>query len=232
MLEDLKEKVCKANLEMVNKNVVIYTWGNVSEIDRKSGLVVIKPSGVDYSTMKPEDLVVVELATGKTVEGKYKPSSDTPTHLELYRSFKEIGGICHTHSTNAVAFAQAGKSIIALGTTHADDFLGNILCTRDLTEEEVNNNYELNTGKVIRETINNANYRIMDCPGILVKNHGPFTWGVDANKAVYNSVVMEKVAEMALKTILLNPENNMPDYILNKHFQRKHGKNAYYGQNK
>jgi L-ribulose-5-phosphate 4-epimerase len=232
MLEELKEKVYKANLEMVNKNVVIYTWGNVSEIDRKSGLVVIKPSGVDYSTMKPEDLVVVELATGKTVEGKYKPSSDTPTHLELYRSFKEIGGICHTHSTNAVAFAQAGKSIIALGTTHADDFLGNILCTRDLTEEEVNNNYELNTGKVIRETINNANYRIMDCPGILVKNHGPFTWGVDANKAVYNSVVMEKVAEMALKTILLNPENNMPDYILNKHFQRKHGKNAYYGQNK
>ena len=232
MLEELKEKVCKANLELVNKNVVIYTWGNVSEIDRKSGLVVIKPSGVDYSTMKPEDMVVVELATGKTVEGKYKPSSDTLTHLELYRSFDEIGGICHTHSTNAVAFAQAGKSITALGTTHADDFYGNILCTRDLTAEEVNCDYELNTGKVIRETIKNANYRIMDCPGILVKNHGPFTWGVDANKAVYNSVVMEKIAEMALKTIFLNPDNNMPDYILNKHFNRKHGKNAYYGQNK
>ena len=231
MLEELKEKVCNANLELVNKNVVIYTWGNVSEIDRNLGLVVIKPSGVDYSMMKPEDMVVVELATGKKVEGKYKPSSDTPTHLELYRSFKEIGGICHTHSTNAVAFAQAGKSITALGTTHADDFFGNILCTRDLTEEEVNNDYELNTGKVIRETIINSNYKIMDCPGILVKNHGPFTWGVDANKAVYNSVVMEKVAEMALKTILLNPENIMPNYILNKHFQRKHGKNAYYGQN-
>ena len=230
MLEELKEKVYKANLELVNKNVVIYTWGNASEIDRDSGLVVIKPSGVDYGIMKPEDMVVVELATGKTVEGKYKPSSDTPTHLELYRSFTLIGGICHTHSTNAVAFAQAGYGIPALGTTHADDFFGSILCTRDMTVEEVEEDYELNTGKVIYETIKKSNYNIMDCPGILVRNHGPFTWGADAGKAVYNSVVLEKIAEIALKTMLLRKGNKMPDYLLKKHFFRKHGKNAYYGQ--
>ena len=230
MLEELKGRVCKANLELVAKGVVIYTWGNASEIDRNTGLVVIKPSGVDYSIMKPEDMVVVELMTGKKVEGKWNPSSDTPTHLELYRNFKEIGGIAHTHSTNAVAFAQAGQGIPALGTTHADDFFGEILCTRDMTEEEVKTDYELNTGKVIAETLKNSDYAINDCPGILVRNHGPFTWGKNANKAVYNSVVLEKIAEIALKTMFLNKDNKMPDYLLKKHFSRKHGENAYYGQ--
>ncbi len=232
MLEELKERVCKANLELVAKAVVIYTWGNVSEIDRKSGLIVIKPSGVDYSTMKPKDMVVVELSTGKTIEGQYKPSSDTPTHLELYRSFAQIGGICHTHSTNAVAFAQAGQGIPALGTTHADDFLGEILCTRNMTEDEVKTDYEMNTGKVIIETLKNANYDIKSCPGILVKNHGPFTWGDNAMDAVYHSVILEKIAEMALKTLTLKRNTSMSEYLLEKHFNRKHGVGAYYGQSK
>ena len=231
MLEQLKEKVYQANMDLVKKGVVIYTWGNVSGIDRESGLVVIKPSGDDYDVMTPGDMVVVDLNTGNVVEGKWKPSSDTETHLELYRAFSEIGGITHTHSVHAVAFAQAGKSIPALGTTHADYFYGDIPCTRALTEHEVQMAYEANTGKVIIETIENQNYNPMDIPGIIVKNHGPFTWGKDSANSVYHAVVMEKVAEMSIKTLFLNSESNMEKYILTKHYNRKHGVNAYYGQN-
>ena len=228
MLEKLKADVCSANLELVNRGVVIYTWGNVSGIDREKGLVVIKPSGVSYDGMKPDDMVVVDLKSGETVEGNFRPSSDTPTHLELYRNFPEIGGITHTHSVNAVAFAQAGCPVKALGTTHADYFYGDIPCTRELSEEEVNTDYELNTGRVIVET-----FRNLDCnavPGVLVKNHGPFAWGKSPSESVYHAVVMETVAEMALKTLLLNGNANMNQYILDKHYLRKHGRNAYYGQ--
>ncbi len=231
MLEEMKKRVCDANLDLVAKGVVIYTWGNVSEIDRESGYVVIKPSGVDYDGMKPEDMVVVDLE-GNVVEGTYRPSSDTPTHLELYRRFPSIGGITHTHSTHAVAFAQAGRSIPALGTTHADYFYGDIPCTRELTKEEVEEAYELNTGRVIAETIEAGGYRPLDIPGIVVKNHGPFAWGKDAAQSVYNAVVMEKVAEMDILTLQLNPEAEMKQYVLDKHYMRKHGPNAYYGQKK
>ena len=232
MLEELKREVCKANLDLVSKGVVIYTWGNVSGIDRESGSVVIKPSGVSYDSMKPEDMVVVDLTTGETIEGKWKPSSDTKTHLELYRAFGEIGGITHTHSVNAVAFAQAGMDIPALGTTHADDFYGGIPCTRELTPEEVKEAYEVNTGRVIVECIRRQGYTPLDIPGILVKNHGPFAWGDNAADSVYHGVVLETVAEMSLKTLLLNPEASMAPYILEKHFMRKHGPTAYYGQTK
>lgn len=230
MLDQLKEAVCAANLDLVQKGVVVYTWGNVSGIDREKGLVVIKPSGVDYANMKPEDMVVVDLKTGETVEGKWRPSSDTPTHLELYRSFPDIGGITHTHSINAVAFAQAGMDIPALGTTHADYFWGDIPCTRELTEKEVKGAYEANTGLVIIETIKKRGYDPMAIPGINVKNHGPFAWGKDAAGSVFNAVVMEKVADMALRTLALNPNSSLAQYVLNKHYDRKHGKNAYYGQ--
>ena len=232
MLEELKTQVCEANLELVRRGVVIYTWGNVSGIDRKEGLVVIKPSGVDYTGMKPEDMVVVDLMTGETVEGKYKPSSDTATHLELYRVFPAIGGITHTHSINAVAYAQAGHDIPALGTTHADYFYGAIPCTRELTEREVNEAYELNTGKVIVECIKKREIDPIAVPGVVVRNHGPFSWGKDAADAVYHAVVMETVAEMDLKTLMLNPDASMPQYVLDKHYLRKHGSNAYYGQGK
>ena len=231
MLEQLKEEVCAANLELVARCVVIYTWGNVSGIDREKGLVVIKPSGVDYACMSPDDMVVVDLLTGKTVEGKWKPSSDTKTHLELYKEFKEIGGITHTHSVNAVAFAQAGVDIPALGTTHADYFYGAIPCTRELSKEEVDEDYELNTGKVIVETIKQGDIDPIAVPGIVVKNHGPFSWGKNAEDSVYHAVVMEKVAEIDLKTLIINPSANMQQYILEKHYMRKHGSNAYYGQN-
>lgn len=227
MLENLKKRVCEANLDLFNKGVVIYTWGNVSEIDRETNLVVIKPSGVSYDNMKPEDMVVVDF-DGNVVEGKWNPSSDTATHLELYKNFKDIGGITHTHSINAVAFAQAGTGIPALGTTHADYFYGNVPCTRELTKSEVENEYEKNTGKVIVETIKDTN--VMAIPGILVKNHGPFTWGKNAADSVYNAVVLENVAEMTLKTLQINPDSTMNSYILDKHYNRKHGKNAYYGQ--
>lgn len=230
MLEDLKKQVCDANLELVAKGVVIYTWGNVSGIDREKGLMVIKPSGIDYAGMKPEDMVVVDLATGETVEGKWKPSSDTKTHLELYRAFSDIGGVAHTHSVNAVAFAQAGMDIPALGTTHADYFYGNIPCTRELTQKEVQEAYEENTGKVIAECINERDIDPKAVPGCLVRNHGPFTWGKDALESVHNAVVMEKVAEMAMKTLKLNPGATMQPYVLDKHYLRKHGGNAYYGQ--
>ena len=230
MLESLKEEVCAANLELVRRGVVIYTWGNVSGIDRERGLMVIKPSGVDYNGMLSDDMVVVDLKTGETVEGKWKPSSDTPTHLELYRAFSKLGGITHTHSINAVAFAQAGRDIPALGTTHADYFCGDIPCTRELTEQEVKQAYEANTGAVIIETVNNRGYDPMSVPGIVVKNHGPFAWGKDAAGSVYNAVVMENVAEMALKTLALNPNSTLQQYVLDKHYERKHGAGAYYGQ--
>ena len=230
MLEELKKQVCEANLELVARGVVIYTWGNVSGIDREQGLVVIKPSGVDYDGMKPEDMVVVDLKTGETVEGKWKPSSDRATHLELYRRYPDIAGVVHTHSVNAVAFAQAGIPIPALGTTHADYFYGDIPCTRELTEEEVNIAYELNTGKVIIETIDSLGIDPMAVPGIVVKNHGPFAWGKSPANAVYNAVVLEKVAEMDIKTLMLNPQASMQQYVLDKHYKRKHGPNAYYGQ--
>ncbi|OPZ22517.1 MAG: L-ribulose-5-phosphate 4-epimerase UlaF [Firmicutes bacterium ADurb.BinA205] len=230
MLEELKKEVCDANLELVRRGVVIYTWGNVSGIDREKGIVVIKPSGVDYNGMSPEDMVLVNLETGKTVEGKWTPSSDTKTHLEIYRNFPEIGGITHTHSINAVAYAQAGKDIPALGTTHADYFYGDIPCTRELTKEEVDSDYELNTGKVIVETINSRKIQPIAVPGIIVRNHGPFSWGKDAAASVYHAVVMETVAEMDLKTLLINPAASMEQYILDKHYMRKHGPNAYYGQ--
>ena len=231
MLEELKEQVCEANLELIRRGVVIYTWGNVSGIERKKGLIVIKPSGVDYDGMKPEDMVIVDLMTGKKVEGQYKPSSDTPTHLELYRAFPSIGGITHTHSTNAVAFAQAGLDISALGTTHADYFYGSIPCTRELSQQEVEEAYEVNTGKVIVETLKDRSIDPIAVPGIVVKNHGPFSWGKDAAASVYHAVIMEAISEMNLKTLILNSEATIPQYILNKHYMRKHGPNAYYGQN-
>ena len=230
MLESLKIEVCEANLELVRRGMVVYTWGNVSGIDREKGLVVIKPSGVDYDGMTPEDMVVVDLATGETVEGKWKPSSDTKTHLELYRAFPAIGGISHTHSVNAVAFAQAGMDIPALGTTHADYFYGPIPCTRELTREEVEEAYEVNTGKVIVECIRERKIDPMAVPGIVVKNHGPFAWGKDAAASVYHAVVMDVVAEMDLKTLDLNPKATMQQYVLDKHYMRKHGPGAYYGQ--
>lgn len=230
MLEELKKAVCEANLDLVNKGVVIYTWGNVSGISDDRKYMVIKPSGVDYDGMSPEDMVVVDIATGESVEGKWKPSSDTKTHLELYRKYQEIKGIVHTHSVNAVAFAQAGMAIPALGTTHADYFYGNIPCTRELTKQEVMENYETNTGKVIIETVDSGGYDPMAIPGIVVKNHGPFAWGKSPANAVYNAVVMEKVAEMDLKTLQLNPNSVMAQYVLDKHYMRKHGPNAYYGQ--
>lgn len=230
MLEELKREVCAANLELTARGVVIYTWGNVSGIDREKGLVVIKPSGVDYDGMCPEDMVVVDLMTGETVEGKWKPSSDTKTHLELYRQFPELGGVTHTHSVHAVAFAQAGRDIPALGTTHADYFYGAIPCTRALTQNEVETDYELNTGRVIVETVRARRIEPLAVPGIVVRNHGPFTWGKDAAASVYHAVVMEKVAEMALKTLLLNPSADIDAYVLDKHYFRKHGANAYYGQ--
>ena len=230
MLEDLKQIVCDANLELFNKGVVIYTWGNVSGIDHGSGLVVIKPSGVAYEGMCAEDMVVVDVQTGNVVEGKWKPSSDTATHLELYRNYPEIGGIAHTHSVNAVAFAQAGRNIPALGTTHADYFYGDIPCTRGLSKKEVEGAYELNTGKVIVETINLKDYDPMAIPGIIVRSHGPFAWGKTPEEAVYHAVVLETVAEMDIKTLVLNPTSEMDQFILDKHYERKHGPNAYYGQ--
>lgn len=232
MLEELKKSVCEANLELFNRGVVIYTWGNVSGISGDRQYMVIKPSGVSYDGMKPEDMVVVELSTGNVVEGKYRPSSDTPTHIELYRAFPDIKGIVHTHSVNAVAFAQAGLDIPALGTTHADYFYGDIPCTRELSKQEVEDAYEVNTGKVIIEEVNKRGYDPMAIPGIVVKNHGPFAWGTSPENAVYNAVVMEYVAEMDLKTLMLNPNAELKQYVLDKHYYRKHGPNAYYGQGK
>ncbi len=227
MLEALKEAVLKANLDLVKHGLVMFTWGNVSGIDRTEKLLVIKPSGVSYDDMQASDMVVVDL-NGKVIEGKYKPSSDTLTHIELYKAFPEIGGIVHTHSTYAVAWAQALKAIPAMGTTHADHFYGEIPCTRILTQEEVDRGYEKETGVVIAETFKSRNPLHM--PGVLVGNHGPFAWGTNADKAVYNAVVLEEVARMAMFTFQLGNENPINQYLLDKHFNRKHGKNAYYGQ--
>ena len=228
MLEQLKKDVYEANMELWHKGLVIYTWGNVSGIDREKNYMVIKPSGVSYESMGPEDMVVVDM-DGNVVEGKYKPSSDTATHLVMYRTYPQIGGVVHTHSTWAVTFAQAGMDIPALGTTHADYFYGDIPCTRDLTAKEIGEAYEKNTGNVIVETIGESD--VMAMPGIVVKNHGPFAWGKTPAGAVYNAVVLEKVAEMAYKTMTLNPRvPRVPQYLLDKHYFRKHGANAYYGQ--
>lgn len=226
MLEGLKEKVLKANLDLVKNGLVLFTWGNVSVIDRESGYVVIKPSGVKYENMTAEDMVVVDLY-GKIVEGRLNPSSDTPTHIELYKAHKEIGGIVHTHSTYATAFAQAGRDIKAYGTTHADYFYGDILCTRFLTKSEMAE-YEKNTGVVINETF--ADKDVVAIPACLVKNHGVFAWGKDADEAVYHATVTEEVAKMAYITETLGCTQKLPQHIADKHYNRKHGKNAYYGQ--
>lgn len=210
--------------------MVFYTWGNVSGISEDRKYMVIKPSGIDYEKMSADDMVVVDIASGKKVEGKWNPSSDTKTHLELYKKYSSIKGVVHTHSMNAVAFAQAGMDITALGTTHADYFYGNIPCARELTKSEVEKDYEINTGKVIIETIENRKINPMAIPGIVVKNHGPFTWGESPDNAVRNAVILERIAEMNLKTLLLNQNAEMKQYILDKHYMRKHGPNAYYGQ--
>ena len=227
-IKQLKERVCNANLTLKKSNLITLTWGNVSAKDKESGLVVIKPSGVSYDNMKPEDMVVVDL-DGNTVEGTYRPSSDLPTHLYLYKQFPSLGGIVHTHSTFATAFAQSGKEIVAYGTTHADAFYGSIPCTRDLTEAEISEAYEWNTGKVIAESVRD----FIAVPGIIVKNHGVFTWGETAEKAVENAITLEEVAKMAFLTEQLNSDTQRIDqHLLDKHFLRKHGKNAYYGQRK
>ncbi len=229
MLKELKEKVYKANLELVEHGLVIFTWGNVSAIDRNSGLVVIKPSGVSYDAMKPSDMVVVDLK-GNVVEGDLNPSSDTPTHLALYRAWPEIGGVVHTHSTYATAWAQAGKDIPNIGTTHADYFHHDIPCTEDMTEAEILGEYELETGNVIIRRFEGMNP--VHTPGVLVRNHGPFSWGKDAFDAVHNAVVMEQVAKMAHIAYMVNPELTMNRHLIEKHFNRKHGPGAYYGQKK
>ena len=227
MLEALKEKVFRANLDLVKHGLVIFTWGNVSAIDRESGLVVIKPSGVSYDDMKAEQMVVVDLE-GKVVEGKLKPSSDTATHVVLYKAFPEIGGIVHTHSTYATAWAQAGCDIPNIGTTHADYFAQDIPCTRTMTQAEVEGAYELETGNVIVERFKGINPRHV--PGALVCNHGPFSWGDDAHDAVHNAVVMEQCAKMASIAFAANPGLQMNPHLIKKHFFRKHGPGAYYGQ--
>lgn len=230
MLEKLKKEVYDANMELPRRGLVTYTWGNVSGIDRESGLFVIKPSGVDYDQLKPEDMVVVDL-DGNVVEGNLNPSSDTETHRILYRTYPEIGGIVHTHSPYAVAWAQAGRDIPAYGTTHADYFHGPIPCARSLSPEEIDSGYEAATGDVIVETFTERNLNPVHVPAVICRNHGPFAWGKDAAQSVYHAVVLEEVAKMALFTEEVNPKaENAPAHILEKHFQRKHGPNAYYGQ--
>lgn len=230
MLEQLKAEVLEANLSLPKYRLVTFTWGNVSGIDRETGYVVIKPSGVEYDEMTAEDLVVVDL-DGTVVEGDLRPSSDTPTHLALYRAFPDIGGIVHTHSPWATSWAQAGLPLPALGTTHADYFYGEIPCTRELTEREVETNYELETGRVIVETYQKNGLDPTAMPGVLVKNHAPFCWGEDAQQAVHHAVVLEEAAKMAFNTYQLNPDARpISQYLLDKHYLRKHGANAYYGQ--
>lgn len=231
MLKKLKHAVYEANMELPHRGLVTYTWGNVSGIDRERGLVVIKPSGVSYDELTPDDLVVLDL-DGKLVDGKLNPSSDTKTHLELYKAFPEIGGIVHTHSPYAVGWAQAGRDIPAYGTTHADYFYGPVPCCRSLTEQEVEEDYERNTGLVIVETFRQRELDPVHVPGAICRNHGPFTWGKDAAQAVYHAVVLEEVAKMAVYTRQIKPDAApAPQNIQDKHFLRKHGPNAYYGQN-
>ena len=236
MLENLKKSVCEANLLLPKYGLVTFTWGNVSAVDRESGLVVIKPSGVDYENMRPEDMVVVDLA-GNVVEGRYRPSSDTPTHLVFYKAWPEIGGVVHTHSRWATSFAQAGRGIPALGTTQGDYFYGEIPCTRKMTPEEIgspedkDSPYERNTGLVVTETFAGRGLDPVSMPGVLVNSHGPFAWGRDAAEAVHNAVVMEEVAFMDFHALMLEPQRPaMQQELLDKHYLRKHGKNAYYGQ--
>ena len=229
MLEKLKQEVLEANLDLVKNNLVILTWGNVSALDRESGLVVIKPSGVSYDDMKAEDMVVVDL-DGNIVEGDLRPSSDTPTHLAIYRHFPEVGGVVHTHSTYATAWAQAGFSIPNIGTTHADTFHQAVPCTEEMSKEQIETAYEAATGDVIAEAFEGMNP--MHTPAVLVKHHGPFTWGKNAANAVYNAVVLEEVARMASITVALNPNVVMNQDLIEKHYERKHGANAYYGQKK
>ncbi len=227
MLKELKEEVFHANLELVKHGLVIFTWGNVSGIDRNKELIAIKPSGVSYEELRPDDIVIVDLE-GKVIEGKLKPSSDTPTHLVLYNNFNKIGGIVHTHSEWATSWAQAGMEIPALGTTHADYFYGDIPCTRKLSRKEIENNYEIETGNVIIEKFKKLDP--VAIPGVIVNGHGPFAWGKDPANAVYNAVVLEEVAKIAHHTMSLKKVDRIDQYLLDKHYLRKHGKNAYYGQ--
>jgi L-ribulose-5-phosphate 4-epimerase len=230
MLDRLKKEVLEANLQLPEHGLVTFTWGNVSGIDREQGLVVIKPSGVPYEDLTIDDLVVLDL-NGRILEGTLRPSSDTPTHLALYRAFPQLGGIVHTHSPGATSWAQAGRPIPALGTTHADYFYGEIPCTRTLTQEEIDRGYELETGNVIIETFEKEGLDPVAMPGVLLSGHAPFSWGKDANQAVHNAVVLEEVAKMALNTFQLNPRIKPIDqFLLDKHYLRKHGVNAYYGQ--
>lgn len=229
MLENLKERVLKANLALVNHKLVVFTWGNASERDPETGYVVIKPSGVPYDMMRADQMVVLDME-GNQLEGDLKPSSDAATHLELYRSFEGVGGVVHTHSEWATAWAQAGRGIPAYGTTHADYFYGEVPCTRGLTLEEVEKNYEANTGRVIAETFRELDSLSM--PGVLVNGHGPFTWGKDGRDAVHNAVVLEEVAKMAFRSEVLGNHTPVEQYLLDKHYKRKHGKDAYYGQEK
>lgn len=229
MLEELKREVLDANLELVRRNLVILTWGNVSAIDRKTGLVVIKPSGVEYDNMTADDMVVVDL-DGNVVDGTLRPSSDTPTHLAIYRRFADVGGVVHTHSTYATAWAQAGRAIPNIGTTHADTFYCDIPCTEEMTHEQIESAYEAATGDVIADAFEGMNP--MHTPAVLVKHHGPFTWGKSAHDAVHNAVILEEVARMASITVALNPSVEMNPDLVEKHYERKHGANAYYGQKK
>ncbi|MFV0432099.1 MAG: L-ribulose-5-phosphate 4-epimerase [Alphaproteobacteria bacterium] len=230
MLEELKQRVLKANLDLPKYGLVTFTWGNVSAIDANRKLIVIKPSGVSYEDMKAEDMVVVDLK-GNIVEGEYKPSSDTATHIALYKAFDDIGGIVHTHSRHATSWAQAGRDIPAYGTTQADYFYGDVPCSRKMTKAEIENDYELETGNVIIETFKERGLKALEIPGVIVNSHGPFSWGKTADEAVHNAVVMEEVALMALQAEQINPElKRMQQELLDKHYLRKHGKNAYYGQ--
>jgi L-ribulose-5-phosphate 4-epimerase len=229
MLDKLKLDVFKANLDIVNKGLVIHTWGNVSARDSASRMIVIKPSGISYKSMKPGDMVVVD-PDGNVVEGDYKPSTDTPTHLLLYRTWDTIGGIVHTHSSYATAWAQAGRPIPPFGTTHADHYYGDVPCTRSLTDNEIDEDYEMNTGKIIIEQIGSLDP--LTIPSVLVNSHGPFCWGTDARNAVYNAISLEEIAKMAFYTVLLGKSVPVKKSLLDKHFKRKHGSNAYYGQGK
>jgi len=229
MLKGLKDVVFKANLDLVKHGLVIHTWGNVSGRDKESGMIVIKPSGVDYESMKPEDMVIID-PEGKVVEGKFKPSTDAPTHLLLYNSWPEIGGVVHTHSSYATSWAQAGKAIPPFGTTHADHYYGEVPCTRLLTDNEIETDYEINTGKVIVEKMGKVDP--LSIPSVLVCSHGPFCWGKDADNAVYNAVALEEIARMAFYTVLLGKNEPISQSLLGKHYKRKHGNDAYYGQSK
>ncbi|MCQ2482964.1 MAG: L-ribulose-5-phosphate 4-epimerase [Clostridia bacterium] len=231
MLEDLKQKVFEANMLLPKFGLVTFTWGNVSGIDREKGLIVIKPSGVAYETMTAADMVVLDL-DGNRVEGKYKPSSDTAAHIVLYKRFPDIGGVVHTHSSYATSWAQSGRDIPCYGTTHADYYYGSIPCVRNLTKEEIEDNYELNTGILIADEFERQGLDYAAVPGVLCKNHGPFTWGKDPNEAVHNAVVLEEVGKMAYRTELINKDvKPAPQELQDKHYYRKHGANAYYGQN-